>query len=168
MSNYILIPIASQPATGAASATSADQLVDAGQDFLTSVTVGDIVWNTSDDTTAIVTNVVDNDTLDLSADIMANTETFIIISPTSVDSNQIVNAGLIGTVAPNANTISTVISMATPNNDTITIAHAPNPNAGDLIAEGILAPTNNTRPYQPYASVPGGQAGLLVTAVVVS
>ena len=34
MSNYILIPIASQPASGAASATSADQLVDAGQYLL--------------------------------------------------------------------------------------------------------------------------------------
>ena len=168
MSNYILIPIATTVDSGTATATAADQLVEAGQDFETTVSVGDMVWNTTDDTTAYVTNVVDDTTLDLSADIMANTETYVILSTVLSDSNQIVNAGLIGTVVPNASTIETVISMATPANDTITIDHAPNPHAGDLIANAILAPTNNTRPYQPYASVEAGSTGLLVSAITVT
>ena len=58
--------------------------------------------------------------------------------------------------------------MSTPANDTITIDHAPNAHAGDLIANAILAPTNNTRPYQPYASVASGPNGLSVSAVTVT
>jgi len=167
MSNYISIPVAASPASGTTSGTSADQLVDAGQDFLTSVTVGDVVWNTTDETSAIVTNVVDDDTLDLSDDIIVSGNTFIILSPTEVASSQLVNGELVVLVVASS-TIETVLSLGTAANNTVTIAHAPNANAAELIQDAILAPKQNTRPYQPNASVEGGSDGLLVESIAVS
>ena len=167
MSNYISIPVAASPASGTTSGTSADQLVDAGQDFLTSVTVGDVVWNTTDETSALVTNVVDDETLDLSADIIVSGNTFIILSPTEVASSQLVNGELIVLVVASS-TIETVLSLGTAANNTVTIAHAPNANAAELIQDAILAPKQNTRPQQPYGDVQGGSAGILVESIAVS
>lgn len=65
---------------GTATATTANKLVMAGQDFLSTVRIGDIVTNTTDNTTATVTKVDSDTTLSLSADIMVSGETFNIDS----------------------------------------------------------------------------------------
>lgn len=64
--------------SGTTNITSANKLVDTVQNFLTTVTIGDIVHNTTDDTFAKVTNVDSNATLSLDADIMTNGENYTI------------------------------------------------------------------------------------------
>ena len=80
MSKYLSLPVATTEDSGTASATTADKLVEAGQNFESTVTVGSIVYNTADDTSATVT-AVDSDTeLSISADIMASGETYVLLS----------------------------------------------------------------------------------------
>lgn len=55
---------------GTTTARLANKLVDAGQNFLATVKVGDLVYNTTTDTIAYVTNVDNNTTLSLDDDIM--------------------------------------------------------------------------------------------------
>lgn len=64
--------------SGTASATTADKLVEAGQNFETTCEIGMIIHNTSDDTFAYITAVDSDTTLSISADIMADTETYVI------------------------------------------------------------------------------------------
>ena len=56
--------------SGTTTATTANKLVDSGQNFTSTVRVGDLVKNTTDSTTATVTAVDSDTTLSLSADIM--------------------------------------------------------------------------------------------------
>ena len=64
-------------ATGTADATEANKLHDADAGF-TSALVGACVHNTTDDTYAVVSAYVDSGELTISADIMADTETYVI------------------------------------------------------------------------------------------
>ena len=65
-------------ATGTTTGTTTDKLVDSGQDFTTTVKVGDIVKNTTDDTQAAIT-AIDSDTqLTLDADIMVSGDNYNI------------------------------------------------------------------------------------------
>ena len=64
--------------SGTTTSTSAGNLVDSGQDFLTTVGVGMTVRNTTDTTYAVVTAVTDNNTLALDTDIMTSGETFTV------------------------------------------------------------------------------------------
>ncbi len=63
---------------GTTSATTANKLVDSTQNFSSTVQVGSFVKNTTDNTTATVTEVDNNTTLSLSPDIMASGENYII------------------------------------------------------------------------------------------
>lgn len=76
---------AAQTITGTATANAVDKLVDSAQDFSVDrgnpVAIGDIVFNTRDNTIATVTAIDSSDTLSLSANIMANTETYTIYKP---------------------------------------------------------------------------------------
>ena len=60
--------------SGTTTTTTSDKLVDSGQNFSTTVSVGDVVKNTTDTTYASVTAVDSDTTLSLSADIMASGE----------------------------------------------------------------------------------------------
>ena len=61
--------------SGTTTGTTADKLVDSGQNFTSTVSVGDIVKNTTDTTYASVTAVSDTQ-LSLSADIMVSGEAY--------------------------------------------------------------------------------------------
>ena len=74
------IPIPSPysvPLTGTTTAATTDKLVDVGADF-SNVVVGDIVYNTTDNTLATVTQVETSTILLLSADIFTSTEDYIV------------------------------------------------------------------------------------------
>ncbi len=72
--------------SGTTTSTTANKLVQSGQNFLTTVSVGNVVYNTTDLTFAYVT-VVDSDTqLTLSADIMVSGEAFTIYSTPALPS----------------------------------------------------------------------------------
>lgn len=65
--------------SGTNGTTQNDKLVDANQTFITDgVSVGDIVYNTTDNTTATVTAVDSEILLSLSANIMATGEAYVI------------------------------------------------------------------------------------------
>ncbi len=67
--------------TGTTTSAATNKLIQTGQNFIASVSVGDVVLNTTDNTSATVT-AVDSDTqLTISLDIMANSEAFVIIRP---------------------------------------------------------------------------------------
>ena len=70
--------------TGTATQTAAGKLVDENANFTTNL-IGAILLNTTDNTFANVLNVIDSRTLVLSADIMADTETYAIYNS---DNNQ--------------------------------------------------------------------------------
>jgi surface protein len=64
--------------SGTTDGTTTNKLVDSDQNFITTVTIGDVVRNTTDGTYAIVTNIDDNATLSLSVDIIVSGETYTI------------------------------------------------------------------------------------------
>ena len=65
--------------TGTTTASTTDKLVDVGADF-SNVIVGDIVYNTTDNTIATVTVIDSTTILELSADIFTSTEVYIIFA----------------------------------------------------------------------------------------
>ena len=77
-SDTINIPNVSGPTqSGSATSTSANNLVDTAATFTNNL-VGYIVYNTTDNTVATVTSVTDANTLVLSANIMANAESYTL------------------------------------------------------------------------------------------
>lgn len=64
--------------TGTADGTTTNKLVDSTQNFVSTVGVGNIVKNTTDDTFAVITAVDSNTQLSLDADIMVSGETYEI------------------------------------------------------------------------------------------
>lgn len=84
LSDTIPIPnIASEilGAKGSATATTANKLVDSTKDFTAlGVKKGDIIYNTTDNTAALVTAVDSATTLSVSADVFASGETYRIFS----------------------------------------------------------------------------------------
>ena len=64
--------------SGTTDGTTTNKLVDAGQNFVSTINIGMIVHNTTDDTFANVTAIDDNENLSLDADIMISGEDYII------------------------------------------------------------------------------------------
>jgi len=64
--------------SGTTDGVAANKLIQSGQNFLTTVTVGDVVYNTTDGTYALVTAIDSNTQLSISADIMASGEVYRI------------------------------------------------------------------------------------------
>jgi hypothetical protein len=77
---YNIPNISTVLASGAATATTADKLVDTSASFTDRYPslVGSVVFNTTDNTFALVTAVDDATTLSLDANIMANTDGYSI------------------------------------------------------------------------------------------
>jgi hypothetical protein len=65
--------------TGTTTGSTTDKLVDTGADF-SNVIVGDIVYNTTDNTIATVTVIDSTTILELSADIFTSPEVYIVFS----------------------------------------------------------------------------------------
>ena len=63
---------------GTTDGTTANKLVDSSQNFLTTVTVGDVIHNTTDGTYARVTAIDSDTTLSLDNDIMVSGEAYVI------------------------------------------------------------------------------------------
>jgi len=67
--------------SGTTTSTVANKLIETGQNFTSTVQVGDIVSNTTDDTKSTVSSVDSDTQLTLAADIMASGETYVIYRP---------------------------------------------------------------------------------------
>ncbi len=74
--------------SGTADGTSTYKLVDSSQDFTSTVKIGNIVYNTTDESFANVTAVDSNTQLTLDADIMASGENYEIQNASSKDKIQ--------------------------------------------------------------------------------
>ena len=70
--------------SGTTDGTTANKLVDSTQNFVATITMGDIVHNTTDGTYAKVTAIDDNFTLSLDTDIMVSGEDYIIETSAAV------------------------------------------------------------------------------------
>lgn len=64
--------------SGTTDGTTSDKLVQSGQNFQTTIDIGMIVYNTTDDTFANVTAIDSDTTLSIDSDIMVSGETFVI------------------------------------------------------------------------------------------
>lgn len=73
--------------SGTTDATTANKLVESGQNFQTTVSVGDVVHNTTDDTFAYVSAVDSDTTLSIDSDIMVSGETYVIYATTALPSD---------------------------------------------------------------------------------
>jgi len=67
--------------SGTTTSTTANKLIETGQNFTSTVQVGDIVLNTTDNTKSTVSSVDSDTQLTLAADIMASGETYVIYRP---------------------------------------------------------------------------------------
>ena len=77
-SDTIPVPSSDLPVlSGATTAVAASKLVDSGANF-SNVSVGDIIYNTTDSTSATVTAIDSSTTLSISADIFTSTEDYTI------------------------------------------------------------------------------------------
>ena len=73
--------------SGTTDGTTTDKLVDSTQNFTSTVSVGDLVYNTTDDTFAYVTAVDSDTTLSIDSDIMASGEAYSIYATPSLPNN---------------------------------------------------------------------------------
>ena len=67
--------------TGTTTSAATNKLIQTGQNFVATVSIGDVVLNTTDNTSTTVTAVDSNTQLTLSSDIMSSSESFVIIRP---------------------------------------------------------------------------------------
>ena len=163
MSNYLKIPIATTEVDSEATGSFAgSKLLDNTQTFLTSVQVGSVVWNTTDNTSAIVTAIDSNTQLSISADIMVINDKYKILSVVNTSGYQLVNANSIVLAIATSNVLTTI---SLPSGDELQINHAPSADGLAIVQEGMLANSNNTRPQQTFSTVEGGLNGLLVESV---
>ena len=166
MAKFVKVPIQDALVSSAATATTSDKLVDSGQTFTSSVEVGDYIHNTTDGTFATITAIDSDTTLSISADIMANTEDYVIYSATSASVEKIISAErflLAEQPATAANAIgATTISYASGGKDVLTITHSGNQLTSVAVASAfesaiLGAFSNNIRPeVSKLVSLPSG------------
>jgi hypothetical protein len=141
MANFLSIPVADTVDSGTTSETTEDKLVEAGQNFETTVSVGDIVLNTTDTTYATVTEVDSDTTLSLSADIMAESETYVIYSGT-VSAERLISArNMMITTQADTNNV-TVVYRSGASTDIVTIQHYTQASGyamRDVLQDGFVA-----------------------------
>ena len=77
--------------SGTTTGVNGYELIDANQTFTTSVTVGDIITNTTDNTSAYITAITNNTTLVISENIMANAEAYNIYDQYNITEVERVN-----------------------------------------------------------------------------
>lgn len=115
-------------------AATTNELYDGTQNFLTTVSPGDVIYNTTDNTSARVTSVSSNFRLVLSGDIMAVGETYNVLDEVTSDEQlvSLENLMLVQTVSQ----FSTELKYAAAGQDTVTIAHS-DQGVGNLVKDAV-------------------------------
>tara|TARA_R110000868_G_scaffold227395_1_gene480376 strand:- start:407 stop:874 length:468 start_codon:yes stop_codon:yes gene_type:complete len=114
-SDSIDVPnLASETISSVTTGTTADKLVDSAALFLTThmIGVGDIIYNTTDGTTATVTAIDSATTLSISSDIMASGESYVIYRKGTTGC--VLYVGVTGDLKVTASGGGTVILKAAP------------------------------------------------------
>ena len=110
-------------------------LYDTGQNFLTTVSPGDVIYNSGTAGTARVVSVVNNNRLTLSADIMTIGDTYNVLDELT-SSEVLCSLSELIMVKRNTNFETLMYYGAGSGNDIITIQHTDQGN-GSLVAEAI-------------------------------
>ena len=115
-------------------AATTNELYDGTQNFLTTVSPGDVIYNTTDNTSARVTSVSSNFRLVLSADIMTVGETYNVLDEVTSDEQlvSLENLMLVQTVSQ----FSTELKYAAAGQDTVTIAHS-DQGVGNIVKDAV-------------------------------
>jgi hypothetical protein len=107
------------------SPSGANDLIDSGQNFLTTVKAGDLVHNTTDDAWDVVAAVVDNDNLTLVTGTVATAKAYVIYSGnTALYEDQLVSAENVVIVEQATQSTATIAYTAGgTGTDIITVTH---------------------------------------------
>jgi len=116
-------------------ASTANELYDSGQNFVTTVSPGDIVFNTTAGASARVVSVSSNFRLVLSGDIMTIGDTYNVLDELT-SNEQLVSLSELLMVQRTTNFITVLFYGAGSGNDTITITHTDQGTAS-LVQEAI-------------------------------
>jgi len=125
MAKFLNVAIAPSVDTGTTDGvpSGANDLIDSGQNFLTTVSVGDLVHNTTDDAWHVVSAVVDDDNLTLVTGTVATAKAYVIYDGNSSNyTNQLVSAEGIK-LAAQATASTTTLTYASGGADVLTITH---------------------------------------------
>lgn len=108
------------------SPSGANDLIQSGQNFLTTVSVGDLVHNTTDDAWHVVSAVNSDTQLNLASGTVATGKAYVIYSGTVADYNyQLVSAENVVIVEQASQSTATIAySAGGANTDIITVTHA--------------------------------------------
>jgi hypothetical protein len=168
MAKFMTIRVQNLVQTGTAGTTVTDKLTVASS---TGFSVGDIVYNSTDNTFATIT-VIDSGTLvTLSADIMASGETYFIYSATQYTDQPVLAEGiaLIKRAVANYNTTISYIAGGT-GTDVVTLLHQPVSSAyvttvQEALVDAMLdAHSNGNRPnVAKLVDMPAGIKALNIT-----
>ncbi len=127
MAKFLQFPIAPSVDSGTTdeAPSGANDLTESGQDFLTTVNVGDYVHNVTDNVWHIVSAVVDDENLTLVSGTVAIDKDYTIYSGnTSLYRNQLVSAENIVIVQQASNSTTTIAySAGGTGTDIITVTH---------------------------------------------
>lgn len=124
MTKFISVPLAAVVDSGTTTATTANKLTQSGQNFLTTVKVGDIVNNTTDSVSAVVTAVDSDTVLSISADVVPTAKAFVIYSATVTVDQIIAAAGAILVQQATAGTTTIAYGSGSTGADILTITHS--------------------------------------------
>jgi hypothetical protein len=161
MSKFIRANIATIVDSGTTTASTANKLTESGQDFLTTVSVGDIVWNTTDGTTATVTAVDSNTVLSLSANVVPTSKAYTIYSKNG-HTDQIISVnGAILVQQDSTTTVTVAYGSGSTGTDILTITHTP-------IASGAVTMRNAVQNQLIASQEPGSRPNVVFDLVMPS
>ena len=125
MAKYLSVLLNDVVDSGTTSSTTANKLVESGQNFLSTVSVGDIIVNTTDGTSATVTAVDSNTTLSVTPDVMPTGKAYVIYSATSKTEQLIGIKDAVLVQQASTTTATIAISSGNSSTDIITLTHGP-------------------------------------------
>jgi hypothetical protein len=125
MAKFLSVLLNDEVDSGTTTATTANKLVNSGQNFLSTVSVGDIIMNTTSDVSAVVTAIDSNTTLSITPDVMPTGQDYVIYS--YIDKTEQLIGIKDAILVKQTGTISATITMSSgsASGDVITIAHTP-------------------------------------------
>lgn len=170
MTKFISVPLAAVVDSGTTTATTANKLTQSGQDFLTTVKVGDIVNNTTDSVSAVVTAVDSNTVLSISADVVPTAKAFVIYSATVTVDQIIATEGATLIQQATAGTATIAYRAGSTGADILTITHSFLPSGSVAFRTAVQnalieAADKNSKPKSIFPIVLPAGAAVISTVI---
>ena len=123
MAQFLRLAVSPIVESGTTSATTTNKLREAGQNFLTTVSIGDIVYNSTDGAYAKVTAVDSDIALTLDADIIPSGKAYVIYSKTASTKQLISSRNVLLVEQTDNNNVTINYSSSSTGADVMTINH---------------------------------------------